>query len=300
MNLLPVGDGSRYIDLSTAQCFDVLGITYCKSQYGVWVRREREGRSGQVITERDAFKAFIDAKMQTEAESNFPDLFKEGFNVDAATEPGLKSADTTPRHLWRFVFGGFIVLVVAVYIIATIIGKIPASRQISLGGLAVIVIGVIFIITLFHPQWIRDVQRFQLGSFSLDMRQRLQEIQESLTPRLEEKPVRQADDTGPGTGHHGTRAWTISWRRGCMARPWRRWRTTAGTVWAWGPAPMANSATEPRPRTSPPAVKVGFPAGVKITSLPNPMPFDAGLAIDSQGNVGTGAQSGPQDAVCAC
>jgi len=179
MNLLPVGDGSRYIDLSTAQCFDVRGITYCKSQYGVWVRREREGRSGQVITERDAFKAFINAKMQADAESNFPDLFKEGFNVEAATEPGLKSADTTPRHLWRFVFGGFIVLVVAVYIIATIIGKIPASRQISLGGLAVIVIGVIFIITLFHPQWIRDVQRFQLGSFSLDMRQRLQEIQET-------------------------------------------------------------------------------------------------------------------------
>ena len=177
--MLPVGDGSRYIDLSTAQCFDVRGITYCKSQYGVWVRREREGRSGQVITERDAFKAFINAKMQADAESNFPDLYKEGFNVAAATEPGLKSADTTPRNLWRFVFGGFIVLVVAVYIIATIIGKIPASRQISLGGLAVIVIGVIFIITLFHPQWIRDVQRFQLGSFSLDMRQRLQEIQET-------------------------------------------------------------------------------------------------------------------------
>jgi alpha-tubulin suppressor-like RCC1 family protein len=32
------------------------------------------------------------------------------------------------------------------------------------------------------------------------------------------------------------------------------------------------------------AVKVGFPSGVKITSLANPMPFDAGMAIDAAGH----------------
>ena len=32
-------------------------------------------------------------------------------------------------------------------------------------------------------------------------------------------------------------------------------------------------------------MKLDFPAGVKITSLANPMPFDAGLAIDSTGHV---------------
>ena len=32
-------------------------------------------------------------------------------------------------------------------------------------------------------------------------------------------------------------------------------------------------------------MKVDFPAGVQITSLANPMPFDAGLAIDSRGQV---------------
>jgi hypothetical protein len=179
MNLLPVGDGSRYIDLSMAQCFDVRGITYCKSQYGVWVRSENDGHSGQVIAERDASKAFINAKMPTVAESNFPELFKEGFNVGVAIEPDQKPSDTKPRYLWRFVFGGLVVLAVAAYVVATIIGKIPASRQISLAGLAVVVIGAVFIITLFQPQWIRDVQRFQLGSFSLDMRQRLQEIQDT-------------------------------------------------------------------------------------------------------------------------
>ena len=32
------------------------------------------------------------------------------------------------------------------------------------------------------------------------------------------------------------------------------------------------------------AFKVDFPAGVTITSLANPMPFDGGLAIDSTGH----------------
>ncbi len=59
--------------------------------------------------------------------------------------------------------------------------------------------------------------------------------------------------------------------------------TSAGTVWAWGVGSygeLGNGSTPVYVRT---AVKVDFPAGVKITSLPNPMPFDGGLAIDSRG-----------------
>ena len=45
---------------------------------------------------------------------------------------------------------------------------------------------------------------------------------------------------------------------------------------------LGNGSTPLYVRT---AVQVEFPAGVTITSLPNPMPFDGGLAIDSRGNV---------------
>jgi alpha-tubulin suppressor-like RCC1 family protein len=60
--------------------------------------------------------------------------------------------------------------------------------------------------------------------------------------------------------------------------------TSTGTVWAWGVGSygeLGNGATPAYVRT---AAKVTFPAGVKITSLPNPMPFDGGLAIDSTGD----------------
>jgi hypothetical protein len=179
MNLLPLGDGSTYIDLSTADCFKVSGVTYCRSQYGVWACSEDEGGPGQVITERDAFKAFINANMPTEAEKFFPKLFAEGLKVEAMTEPDPEAVDAMPKHPWRFVFGGLVVLLIAAYVVATVIGKIPASRQISLGGLAVIVVGAVLIIALFQPQWIRDVQRLQVGGFRLDMQQRLQEIQDT-------------------------------------------------------------------------------------------------------------------------
>jgi len=61
--------------------------------------------------------------------------------------------------------------------------------------------------------------------------------------------------------------------------------TSSGAVWAWG----VGSYGELGDGTTPPyvtrAVKVGFPAGVKIAALPNPMPFDGALAIDSGGHV---------------
>jgi alpha-tubulin suppressor-like RCC1 family protein len=60
--------------------------------------------------------------------------------------------------------------------------------------------------------------------------------------------------------------------------------TSSGTVWAWGvgsSGQLGNGSTPIYART---AVEVDFPTGTQITSLPNPMPFDGGLAIDAQGD----------------
>ncbi len=60
--------------------------------------------------------------------------------------------------------------------------------------------------------------------------------------------------------------------------------TSGGTVWAWGVASYGELGNGTTPAYSTRAVKVDFPAGVRITSLANPMPFDGALAIDSQGH----------------
>jgi alpha-tubulin suppressor-like RCC1 family protein len=60
--------------------------------------------------------------------------------------------------------------------------------------------------------------------------------------------------------------------------------TSSGTVFAYGVGGGGELGTGSKPRYELKAVKVDFPKGVRIASLPNPMPFDAALAIDSHGN----------------
>jgi len=60
--------------------------------------------------------------------------------------------------------------------------------------------------------------------------------------------------------------------------------TSAGQVFAWGVNSFAELGDGRETPYETRAVRVDFPAGVRIASLPNPMPFDAGLAIDSAGH----------------
>jgi alpha-tubulin suppressor-like RCC1 family protein len=61
--------------------------------------------------------------------------------------------------------------------------------------------------------------------------------------------------------------------------------TSTGAVYGWGVNSYGELGDGQLTPYETKAVEVDFPPGVKITSLPNPMPFDAGLAIDSTGHV---------------
>lgn len=60
--------------------------------------------------------------------------------------------------------------------------------------------------------------------------------------------------------------------------------TSTGQVYAWGVNSYGELGDGHLTAYETKAVKVDLPAGVKITTLANPMPFDAGLAIDSNGH----------------
>lgn len=61
--------------------------------------------------------------------------------------------------------------------------------------------------------------------------------------------------------------------------------TSTGALWAWGAGANGELGDGTNVEFVRTAVRVDFPAGVKISSLPNPMPYDAGLAIDSRGDI---------------
>jgi alpha-tubulin suppressor-like RCC1 family protein len=61
--------------------------------------------------------------------------------------------------------------------------------------------------------------------------------------------------------------------------------TESGAVYAWGPGSQGELGDGSRRRLSTAAVRVRFPAGVRIASLPNPMPYDGAMAIAPDGAV---------------
>jgi alpha-tubulin suppressor-like RCC1 family protein len=61
--------------------------------------------------------------------------------------------------------------------------------------------------------------------------------------------------------------------------------TSNGSVWAWGVGSYGELGDGKTVAYDTRAVKVAFPAGVKIHALANPMPFDGALAIDSSGRL---------------
>lgn len=170
MSYLLVGDGSKYIDLSKADKFPAEGVTYYRSENRVWVRRDGQNRSGELVTQAEAFKGLVSAGMFDQAEKFFPDLFKDASRLEAPPELEEKPREAKKSPLLRIAIGGLIVVLVATYIAAVITGAISANRQISVAGLGVIVIGLAAVIILARPQLLSNIQIFELGTLKVQLR----------------------------------------------------------------------------------------------------------------------------------
>lgn len=180
MNLLPVGDGRTYIDVDKATTKVRLSrVRYYKSEDGVWVRKESRHLTGQVISEQEAFKAFMNANRFAEAEKYFPKLFEDGAKVTVVIEQPVMPRNPGKWRILRFAAGGIAFLLVAVYIGFVVAGKISASRQISVTNLVVIVVGLTVIAILIRPQVLSNIQEFGVAGLSVKMRKQLNEIQDT-------------------------------------------------------------------------------------------------------------------------
>jgi len=61
--------------------------------------------------------------------------------------------------------------------------------------------------------------------------------------------------------------------------------TSSGAVWAWGEGLAGELGDGSRSPFAATAVRVRFPSGVRIAALPDPVPYEGGMAIDTTGRV---------------
>jgi alpha-tubulin suppressor-like RCC1 family protein len=61
--------------------------------------------------------------------------------------------------------------------------------------------------------------------------------------------------------------------------------TSSGAVYAWGHGSQGELGNGTKTVSQPTAVRVLFPSGVRIAQLPNPMPYNGGMAISTTGTV---------------
>jgi hypothetical protein len=197
MNLLLIGDGSRYIDLGTAQEFRMRDATYYRSQDGIWARcqhprarrpwrvpdrKEACTPSGQALTERDAFMAFMRERKFAEAQEYFKTLFDDGAKARAIVGSDTHSLGEKPQarlRLQRFMLAGFIGILLVAYVAAILSGKISASRQFTIADLIVVVIAVITIGIVIWPESLRNIQELGIGGLSVKMRSQMRDLQDT-------------------------------------------------------------------------------------------------------------------------
>jgi hypothetical protein len=79
MNILLVGDGTKWIDLDKAEAFDLGGFGHLfRSPSGDWVHKQPSAEVGQNIAPDGAFRLLIQSKLFDAAERYFSDKFKGG------------------------------------------------------------------------------------------------------------------------------------------------------------------------------------------------------------------------------
>ena len=185
MNLLPVGDGGTYIDLDDLEAEVALpGVTYYKSKKDrVWIRKETGALTSHIATDREVFKAFMNARRFDQAKKYFQEFFEEGATVTVVTgPPKAPSKDSKIWRLLRFAASGIALLLLGAYItyiILILMGKISASRQVTITNLVVIVVVLVIIAILIRPQVLSNVQEFGVGSLNVKMREQLKQIQDT-------------------------------------------------------------------------------------------------------------------------
>lgn len=177
MKLLPVGDGRTYIDLGKVTAkVHVPGAKYYKSENEIWVRKETRCPAGQVISEQEAFMAFMNAGRFKEAGENFPKLFADGAKVKVEIERSVTPPPPKKWPIFRFAAVAMLLILAGVYIGLIVTGTISASRQISIANLVVIVVVLIIVAILIWPQVLGSVQEFGVGGLNIKLAGQVQEI----------------------------------------------------------------------------------------------------------------------------
>lgn len=92
-------------------------------------------------------------------------------------EPASTKQNGTEWRLARIGASIVIVVLIAIYAESIVSGNLRKERQIDGPGLAVIVVGAVFVVMVLEPRFLERLSRLELAGFKLELLKRVQEKQ---------------------------------------------------------------------------------------------------------------------------
>jgi hypothetical protein len=101
-------------------------------------------------------------------------------------QPSAKPNDISDgRSIIRYTIAVVVVLIICIYVVAVVLGRIPAQQKVGVAEITLIVVAAVVVSVLLRPELLDRLTHLKFGGVELDWLQKLQEDQKKQRDELD-------------------------------------------------------------------------------------------------------------------